>query len=34
MLRRQKDLTLERQWRAQIAQYQASGFSIREFCGR
>jgi len=34
MARRQRDPVLERQWRERITRFQASGFTVREFCRR
>lgn len=34
MARRQRDPALERQWRERLAQWQASGLSVRAFCLR
>ena len=34
MARGQRDLGLERQWRERMAQWRASGLSVREFCQR
>lgn len=34
MARRRRDLGLERQWRERMADWRASGLSVREFCQR
>ena len=34
MARRQRDLERERQWRERMTRWQASGLSVRAFCGQ